>query len=83
MKMNSDNFRHSAIQGIMKRIKGKGIKVVVYEPTLTSTSFFGSRVIKNYEEFEQISDIIVANRMCDEISKVKYKVYTRDLFSRD
>ncbi|WP_449431668.1 nucleotide sugar dehydrogenase [Pseudomonas putida] len=83
MKAGSDNFRTSSVQGIMKRLKAQGVDVVVYEPVLKATTFFDSPVVRDLEEFKRICDVVVANRLTEEISDILGKIYTRDLFSKD
>ena len=83
MKSNSDNFRASAIQGVMKRLKAKGIEILIYEPNMQESTFFGSKVTRSLTELKERSDIVLANRLCDELLDISEKIYTRDIYKID
>src|SRR5690606_9359888 len=83
MKTNSDNFRESAIQDVMKMLKGEGVEIIIFEPTLDEDTFYNNKVVNDFEAFVKQADVIVANRMSEELEKVSHKVYTRDIYSRD
>ena len=83
MKTNSDNFRHSSVQGVMKRIKARGVQMVVYEPTYAGEDFFGSPIVRDFRQFAEMCDVIVANRVTDELNDYMDKVYSRDIFRKD